>query len=78
MANPEHGPLTMTKEEIAVGLRCGRGLTQEEWAHPDEIRFVDELIAEGIAAASPFEYKDEFQCERRLIWGAEPSTTGMG
>jgi len=61
----------MTKDEMAKGLAAGRRLTQEEWADPAEIRAVDELIAEGKATATPWEYRDGFQCERRIITGPE-------
>lgn len=67
------GPLRMSKEEMKAGLQAGRRLVQEEWAHPDEIRFVEELIAEGIAQASAWEWRDGFQCERRIITRALPS-----
>ena len=60
-------PIEIIKEEMADGLRAGRTLIQEEWANPQEIAWVDELIAEGKAHASPWEYKDNFQCERRSI-----------
>lgn len=59
----------MTKDEMAKGLASGRSLTQEEWATPDEIQAVDELGAEGLATVGPWEYKDGFQCERRIITG---------
>lgn len=58
---------TMTKEVIAEGLAKGRQLIQEEWADTEEIKWVDELIAEGKAKATPWEYSGGFQCERRLI-----------
>jgi hypothetical protein len=61
------GPLRITKNEISIGLKAGRRLIQEEWAHPDEIRFVDELVADGIADAGLWEYRDGFQCERRVV-----------
>ncbi len=64
------GELRMTKEEMRDGFSRGRSLTQEEWAHHDEIKWVDELIAEGVATATPWEYKDNFQCERRRVFGA--------
>lgn len=57
----------MTKDEMEKGLAAGRRLTQEEWADPTEIRAVDELIAEGKASATDWEYRDGFQCERRII-----------
>jgi hypothetical protein len=59
----------MTKEEMRAGFLQGRSLTQEEWADPNEIKALDELVAEGIAEATPWEYKDNFQCERRRAWG---------
>lgn len=63
------GVLKMSKEEMERGFAQGRTLIQEEWAHPDEIKWADELIAAGKATASAWQYKDEFQCERRLITG---------
>lgn len=63
------GELQMTKEMMAEGFAKGRTLIQEEWAHPSEKQWVDELIAEGRATASPWEYKDNFQCERRRVTG---------
>ncbi len=67
-------PLCMTKEAMADGLSRGRMLTQEEWAHPNKIRWVDELVAEGKAAATAWEYLDNFQCERRIVTRL-PNTT---
>jgi hypothetical protein len=64
------GPLRMTKDEMRVGLLSGRRLIQEEWAHPDEIRFVNELEAEAIAVASAWEWSDRFQCELRSVVAA--------
>lgn len=63
------GALTMTRDEIERGLAAGRRLIQEEWAHPQEIAWVDELVAEGKATATEWEYRDGFQCERRVIRG---------
>ena len=60
----------MTKAEMMVGFAQGRTLIQEEWAHPQEIAWVDELVAEGKAVAGPWEYRDGFQCERRKIVAA--------
>lgn len=57
----------MTKDEMAKGLAAGRRLIQEEWADGSEIDAVDQLIAEGKAAASPWQWKDNFQCMRRII-----------
>jgi hypothetical protein len=65
------GELRMTKEEMACGLAAGRRLVQEERAHKQEIAWVDELVAEGKAQAGPWEYKDNFQCERRVIIGVK-------
>lgn len=59
----------MTKQEMEEGFAQGRTLVQEEWADPAEIRAVDELIAEGKAVATRWEYKDNFQCEMRRITG---------
>jgi len=42
------GELKMTKEQMREGFKAGHTLTQEEWAHPQEIKWVDELIAEGV------------------------------
>jgi hypothetical protein len=66
------GTLQITKDEMRAGLLAGRRLIQEEWAHPDEIRFVNELVAEAIAVASAWEWSDGFQCERRIITQAHP------
>jgi len=63
------GELKMTKEQMREGLAKGHTLIQEEWAHPSEIAWIDELITEGAATATPWEYKDGFQCERRRIKG---------
>jgi len=63
-------PIQMTKDEMRNGFASGRTLTQEEWAHPDEIKWLDELIADGVAVVSaPWEYKDGFQCARRRVTG---------
>jgi hypothetical protein len=64
-------PICMTKEDMTKGFALGRTLIQEEWANPQEITWADELIAEGKAAATPWEYKDNFQCERRRITGVK-------
>ena len=57
----------MPKDEIAKGLAAGRRLVQEEWCNPQEIAFVDELVAEGKAEASEWQYRDNFQCEMRHV-----------
>jgi hypothetical protein len=59
----------VTKDEMQAGFARGRSLTQEEWADAREIKALDELIAEGMATATPWEYKDSFQCERRKATG---------
>ncbi len=60
----------MTKDEMRAGFSVGRELTQEEWADQAEIRAVDELIAEGVAeVTAPWQYMDNFQCERRRVRG---------
>lgn len=60
----------MTRQEKESGLRAGRRLIQEEWADGSEIDAVDELVAEGIACATPWQWKDGFQCMRRIVTGA--------
>lgn len=68
----------MTKHEMREGLAAGRVLIQEEWADRHEIEAVDELVSEGVATATPWEYKDGFQCERRRIYGvALPLTSAQ-
>lgn len=62
-------PICMTKEQMTTGFARGRSLTQEEWANPAEIKWVDELIAEGKATAEPWEYHGNFQCEKRKVTG---------
>lgn len=64
------GMRTMTKEQMLAGFAVGRLLTQEEWADPDEIKWVDELIAEGKAIATVWQYVEGFQCERRVVCGS--------
>lgn len=59
----------MTREEMEEGFSRGRTLIQEEWAHPQEIAWVDELIADGKATSTPWEYRDGFQCHRRRVTG---------
>ena len=60
------GAAAMTKEETAAGSPRA-ALIQVEWAEVQEIQSVDELIAEGKAVATPWEYKDGFQCGRRRV-----------
>lgn len=57
----------MTKDEMASGLAAGRRLIQEEWADGSEIRAVDELVEEGKAAATPWQWKHGFQGMRRIV-----------
>lgn len=61
----------MTKEEMATGLAAGRRLIQEEWADAEEIQAVDELVAEGQATATAWEWRDGFQCKRRIVTGGQ-------
>ncbi len=63
----------MTKDEMAVGFSQGRRLIQEEWSAPDEIKAVDECIADGkCAVEDDWRYHDNFQCERRIVVGVKP------
>lgn len=57
----------MKKDEIRAGLIQGWRLCQEEWADEESIKAVDELVKEGIAVATPWEYIDSYQCERRIV-----------
>lgn len=57
----------MKKDEIREGLLNGFRLCQEEWASDADKNAVDELVAEGVAYATPWEYSDNFQCERRYV-----------
>lgn len=68
----------MDKAEMTKGLLAGRRLVQEEWSLPDEIKAVDELVAEGIAQATPWEYRDGFQCERRVVTRKQETPNGQG
>jgi hypothetical protein len=68
-------PICMTKEQMAAGFARGRSLTQEEWANPSEIKWVDELIAEGKATAEPWAYHGNFQCEKRRVTGVALTST---
>lgn len=65
-----HGGGAMIYDQIAAGFAIGRQLTQEEWAEKSTIIFVDQMIAEGKAVViADWEWKDNFQCERRLVKG---------
>lgn len=67
-------PIRMTKDQMREGFARGKALTQEEWANPSEVQWLDELVAEGVATVSaPWEYKDGFQCRRRRVTGVIPS-----
>ncbi len=66
-----HGELKMSREEMIDGFAKGRSLIQEEWAHPLEKQWIEELIAEGKATATPWQYKDNFQCEMRRVTGVK-------
>jgi hypothetical protein len=68
----------MTKDEMRVGLLAGRQLAQEEWATREEIAAADELIAEGVAIATPWERRSNFQCEVRFVRRAAPTIRDGG
>lgn len=57
----------MSKDEIRAGLEAGRKLVQEEWCNPAEVTAIDELVDEGVAEATPWQWHDNFQCERRIV-----------
>lgn len=59
--------MPISKTEMEAGLAAGRRLCQEEWSAQSEITAVNELVAEGKAVASKWEYHDNFQCERRYV-----------
>lgn len=59
----------LLKAEIVERLAGGRTILQEEWSDRYEIVAVDQLIAAGVAITDGWEYKDGFQCERRVIRG---------
>jgi hypothetical protein len=65
----------MTKDEMVQGFNEGRTLIQEEWSDPGEIKDIDDLIASGYCTATPWEYKDGFQCERRRVTGIKGGPT---
>lgn len=63
----------MTKEDMRRGLLQGRTLIQEEWAGLQEDKWLDELIAEGIAeVVRPWGYSENFQCSYRKVRGIKP------
>lgn len=58
---------------MEFGFRQGRTLIQEEWAHPKDIIWANELISEGKAiVAVPWTYHEEIQCYQREIRGIRP------
>jgi hypothetical protein len=60
----------MTKDEMKAGFARGCSLNQEEWSTPEEIKAVDELVAEGFAEViKPWGYNDNFQCSYRKVRG---------
>lgn len=66
----------MTRKEMEAGLAAGRRLIQEEWADSSEINAVDQLVSEGKAQATPWQWKDNFQCMRRIITAPEGGING--
>jgi hypothetical protein len=69
----------MTKDQMREGFARGKTLVQEEWANSLEIKWLDELIAEGVATLSaPWDYKDTYQCERRRVTGVAFSRPERG
>lgn len=66
----------MTKDEMIIGLAAGRRLIQEEWADGSEIDAVDQLVAEGKAKVTPWQWKDNFQCMRRVITAPQGANHG--
>jgi hypothetical protein len=66
------GELKMNKAEMERGLSQGRILIQEEWAHPQELVWLNELIAEGKAVLEQdWEYHENYQCQRRRVKGVK-------
>lgn len=61
----------MSREEMINGLKAGRTAIQEEWSNPKEIKMVDDLVSEGIAHATDWKYRDNFQCEMRRVTKAQ-------
>lgn len=65
-------PIAMTKEAMREGFLKGRTLTQEEWANPQEIKWLDELLTEGCAVVSrKWGYHNNFQCSFRKVTGVK-------
>jgi hypothetical protein len=63
------GEITITKEQMIAGLCLGRRLTQEHWAHPKEIEWVDELVSGGLASATEWKYSEwHGSMLRRISW----------
>ena len=60
----------MTEQEMRKGFAYGGVLVQEEWSTAAEIEAVDKLLQEGVCILKyDWEYKDNFQCKRRLVVG---------
>lgn len=66
-----------TKQEMADSLGRGRGLVQQQHQHPDEIKWLDELIAEGKAeVVDDWKIKDFQQAyKRRTVKGVAQAGT---
>jgi hypothetical protein len=64
-----HTRRVITSEEMVAGFARGWTIVQEEWAHPDEMRLVNELVEQGKATATPWKYKDGHECRRRKVAG---------
>jgi hypothetical protein len=64
------GELRMSRDELLHGFSLGRELVQEEWAHPQEIAWVDELVDDGKATVvGDWQWHEGFQCKRRVVRG---------
>jgi hypothetical protein len=57
----------MAKESIKSTLLSNRTITQDEYAKPEEIEAVDELVAEGFAIATPWAYRSPHTCKVRFV-----------
>ncbi len=60
---------TISREELVQGFAKGRSLIQEDWAHPLEIAWIDELVAEGKVEATKWRYDGELHCDARFVTG---------
>jgi hypothetical protein len=63
----QRAPICMTKEQIILGLKQGRVLCQWEFCSKEEEQWLNELIAEGIAEASPW-LPSAKKRWKRVIW----------